>query len=330
MMTMAARCPRLEEIAAFVDGRLHPEARRRIARHLDECEACYEVFVGTVEILRDLAAEQAEEGGSPPGDGTAANPPAAPARGFGKVLAFPPFGRRLLRSNVFRFAASLVFVAALGWFGRGFVSAPRLETALPRTAALAAGLAGWREASPLVRHRGDPVLDGEDLRTAFELGAYGMTLWAALETNQAAIARAALDDLRGVESNATLAGLPRTGLQDLENKLVAGAEPRSLEPALTKVETLIERVLAEAGLLPTYQLGRWAEAGRLAALAEDSAYFRSRAFSAAARKLLENPFDAETLETISHVTNAAAAGDPPAELQKGFDQLLRAGAPEGR
>jgi anti-sigma factor RsiW len=39
---------------AFLDGRLSPHARRRIARHIDQCPACYQAYIGRRELRREL------------------------------------------------------------------------------------------------------------------------------------------------------------------------------------------------------------------------------------------------------------------------------------
>lgn len=39
---------------AFLDGTLAPRARRRIARHLDACPACYEAYSRRRDLRRDL------------------------------------------------------------------------------------------------------------------------------------------------------------------------------------------------------------------------------------------------------------------------------------
>lgn len=42
------------QMDAFLDGTLAPRARRRLAGHIDECPACYRVYVERRELQRDL------------------------------------------------------------------------------------------------------------------------------------------------------------------------------------------------------------------------------------------------------------------------------------
>ena len=43
-------------IDAFIDGTLHLRARRRVGRHIDNCTACYRVYVNRRELRRELQA----------------------------------------------------------------------------------------------------------------------------------------------------------------------------------------------------------------------------------------------------------------------------------
>lgn len=44
------------QIDAYLDKRLSPRARRRLARHIDECPACYRAYVQRRELRRELQA----------------------------------------------------------------------------------------------------------------------------------------------------------------------------------------------------------------------------------------------------------------------------------
>src|SRR5688500_13958296 len=46
-------CPDLEEIAAFLDGKLSGAERARTVAHLAECESCYEIFAGAARFQLD-------------------------------------------------------------------------------------------------------------------------------------------------------------------------------------------------------------------------------------------------------------------------------------
>ena len=53
---MNGGCPDLEQIAAFIDGKLEPRERDLVVEHLGGCDVCYEVFAGTVRFCREEAA----------------------------------------------------------------------------------------------------------------------------------------------------------------------------------------------------------------------------------------------------------------------------------
>lgn len=42
------------KLDAFVDGRLSPRARRRLARHMDHCPACYRAYTRRRDLQQDL------------------------------------------------------------------------------------------------------------------------------------------------------------------------------------------------------------------------------------------------------------------------------------
>jgi hypothetical protein len=64
-------CPSLEDIAAFLDGRVTADERARLIRHLADCPTCLAVFAGAAQFL----AEEAAVGGGR--EGGAAGPAGA-------------------------------------------------------------------------------------------------------------------------------------------------------------------------------------------------------------------------------------------------------------
>jgi hypothetical protein len=49
-------CPSLEDIAAFLDGRVTADERARLIRHLADCPTCLAVFAGAAQFLAEEAA----------------------------------------------------------------------------------------------------------------------------------------------------------------------------------------------------------------------------------------------------------------------------------
>src|ERR1700743_3024292 len=58
-------CPDLEELAAYLDGRLENGRREESPRHLARCEGCFEVFATASSMLRDEAGVTAAERQAP-------------------------------------------------------------------------------------------------------------------------------------------------------------------------------------------------------------------------------------------------------------------------
>ena len=59
-MNEFANCPDLEELAAWIDGRVDEPTRRRLAAHAADCERCAEVVDGVLAFSEELA--EAEDG----------------------------------------------------------------------------------------------------------------------------------------------------------------------------------------------------------------------------------------------------------------------------
>jgi hypothetical protein len=103
-------CPSLEDIAAFLDGRVNAEERARLIRHLADCPTCLEVLAGAAQFLaaeEAAAAAAAHEAGAgterepgtavhtgadAPGSGPAAVPRAAPLLAPPAAPRQPPSG----------------------------------------------------------------------------------------------------------------------------------------------------------------------------------------------------------------------------------------------
>jgi hypothetical protein len=47
---MPSECPPAEELAALLEGRSEPGARKRVLAHLNACEPCFQVFTAAVEF----------------------------------------------------------------------------------------------------------------------------------------------------------------------------------------------------------------------------------------------------------------------------------------
>lgn len=112
-MTTAGPCPSEQQIAAFADGSLPPAEREALGKHVDQCEACF-------DLLATIAV-QATVPPPPVGDGLRAAAIGAQARPRGMRGFLPALS-----------AAAAILVAVVWWRTPTEVSpAPQAGTAAP-------------------------------------------------------------------------------------------------------------------------------------------------------------------------------------------------------
>src|SRR5215207_2709391 len=83
MNTSTDTCPSLEDLAAFLDGKLSGDEHARVVAHLADCPRCYEVFA---ESARFQLYEEEEE--DPP-EVTDVPKEFVAARASGELVPFP-------------------------------------------------------------------------------------------------------------------------------------------------------------------------------------------------------------------------------------------------
>jgi hypothetical protein len=251
----SGNCPSDEELAAYIDGVLGKEEAARIAEHLASCENCFEVYSETVHFQLE----------SQP----------APA---GEVVPFPS-GRKDLAPLWLAAAASLI-VAVGGWYVYQSFLAPPPQIAVA-------------EVAPDLRRRpvknllwdyettrglGEP--ESELARQSFQVGALLVDLHLA---GQAGATMKGYRAWHGVGT--ALSEAP--GMSEFSAKIFKEANnmhpehnPVGSANALRSVATQasqIEAELRESVLFPEYiDLGKWTEAGRVAALVRDASFFKDR------------------------------------------------------
>jgi Putative zinc-finger len=300
--------PDLEELASFIDQRLSARECDRVRQHIAHCADCYEIFRETLMLRRmDAGAEP------------------------GRVVPFPP-SQRWVGWRWALAAAAAALVAVLGAFiFRALRPAPPLAVAAlaeplaPRFAGLRQEVWGQR-----TRGGGEPETGALLREQSFRLGVEVLNLQAAL----------AADDRQGAESAAAQVNrlLGDVDLVDektsafyrrLFGQLESPRPPHELAPDAARA--------AETGLRGAvldnlyFDYGKWAEAGRLSALAREPSFFarpENRRFLAALRR-------GEAGAQPPEVTGALAAIDRRlareplgatdyAALTEAFGQILRA------
>ena len=287
-----------ELIAAFIDGRMPEEERRAFMRRLDEEEGLYEVFVETVRF-RD------RQSGRP---ATVVEHPAsrrwsrlaAIAALVAVAVATPVLLRTLGGGELVEMLAAddrLGLALGGGWFEQGW----------SRTRGIAPG--------------------GPETDAAFRVGVQVVDLEVALRLGrdeEAVILTRRLErDLGAIELSQPLR-LCYEGIREL----IAGGTPGDEALAMARsTECLFGERFPE--LAAANRLGGWAEAGRLAARAENRDLLESRRFGRELRDLRQvgdwDPVVATRLEEIDALLEVPAPDlDLPA-LAKAFTAIIDEG-----
>lgn len=236
-------CPSLEEIAASVEGRLSPEERARVDAHLADCPDCYEIYLGAVEF-------EIEEAGAP-------------------VVPFPE--RRRFLPQVAAIAATLALGVTGLFLYRAYNTAPVLQPE-ELTAALAAPSSEGVWMGGVTRGDGE----GESLSqvAAFRAGTFLVDIRHSLETGNED-APDALSRMIDLLQEVHYGREAEEQYTQMQAALLDGKAPGEVLGQAEKVEGEIEQLFRED---PPFSFGQWAEAGRLAALAQNPEVFQARKY----------------------------------------------------
>lgn len=261
MTTPTQTHPSLEELAAFLDGKLEGEERARVIQHLDECPDCYETFAGTARFLQ----EEEKLGKQTQG---------------GRVVPFP-LGRggsdRAPLRQWLPLAAGVILVAGLA--GIGYVSLfapPRIEVV-----ALAKPLArtpGEEQTSFWSVNRG-----GDDGGTGGTAASFLMGAW--LLDRQISLAAHRLEDA-GEFSRRIGVVLRGFGKEYEKNRFLDDhikedaihnpqARAKFVQDLLDSAEER-EDALEDIGEPDYLACGKWTEAARIAAATRNAEFFKQR------------------------------------------------------
>ena len=259
-------CPSAEMLAAYGDGKLTPAERREVEKHIAACEDCFELFAGAAAYRLEQAAD-------------------------GAAVPHPSSGRMRLRRWYAAAAAAAIVVAVWavvrqqattasgGAVGppaqpveRQLRSAAARESPPRKCSPWCKGWAAARSSTPPRRELGTTTA-GARLRRAlptskraFRLGVHLLDARVALEAEDEERCDAALDRAARL--------LPPQGGT---TELIDGCEvlPRRAA-SLDAVPISTGWPLPYAASTPqAFDLGAWAEAGRLAALGGRTEYLAS-------------------------------------------------------
>lgn len=313
MSVERVNCPETETLAAFVDGHLPAAEREQVLEHLDRCKACRELVAETAALLEDLETPAKLAGSR-----------SLPWRGGARRWLYGalPLAASLLLVAVFwRPSEALTSETLVGDWGHGDGLAEPLRPGLVE--------------SPWAVRRGDEVVPSPQV--ALRLGVEIVSLRVAIQAEGAsALAIGRYDELHKELEQADVAEyFPSLGA--LGKALTEGAPREEALAALTALETSLAQPTGFIRPTQRFDLGRWAQAGRLAAMAGDQSFFDRRLVRRFPRELLDalegkNPgFELTAKEREVVATLAADLGRDAgprdlAGLRGSFEKLLELGA----
>ncbi len=308
MIELERDAPDLEDLAAYLDGRLSGERKSRVEERLARDEDYYEVFLESVRSLQDCGrGEAAGEGGVV----------VRPAAWWQSWRAIAPLAM----------AATLVAAVGLARLMRG----PSMNEWVTRLDAKAVTNSGdlWDDPD-WKRSRGgsDPGSD-PDLRrrqeVAFRIGTRTVDLRVALAAEDRSAARRAAADLEKLTGAGDF--FPLSGPFAELRELIDGEELGALSARASELESHLADGFEDRPEEDRYRLGAWNEAGRLAALAHDAevlaAIFRDRRIAQEIERI------APHLDEIEAVVEADPGKQDFKAAATAFSQIARALAGRG-
>jgi putative zinc finger protein len=249
-------CPTAEDLACYIDGALSPEEAARVTEHLASCESCFEVYSEVLQFqLESVPAEDTEPE-------------------TGKVVRFPVERRRPPVVRWASIAALLVVGLGFGIYSYLFAPPSPLVTAdLAAPVQSKTGLAEslWR--GVVTRGPGEEIEPGNELspeKAAFRIGVQIVNLQIALAANNVKNSQDARAGIYRVLRTQSFTGDLPTSYEQLAGAIEKAKSPKDLLPRASQLAKELSDYLD-----PLYfDLGQWVEAGRLAAISHDPAFFR--------------------------------------------------------
>jgi hypothetical protein len=301
---LSGDCPSDEELAAYIDGGLDKAEADRIAGHLVSCERCDEIYSETLRFQLDSKPKN--------------------------VVPFPSRqerGRAVIRYGLP--IAALLFVGIGS--GAYFLASPPTLTPSTVTASLQdkPGLLGKFWVGPTTRGSGDQE-DRPIEKASFQMGVQLVNLQLSLEANDAEKARGdILPRIRQVLDTQTAVSSLVDSFAALSADLGSKA-PQEVLKQSSQVAHDSRDYFDESYL----DLGQWVEAGHLAALAHNPAFFQRSESRSFLRRLLWNDklglhdveLDSTTRESLTRVSQIVANRDlrasDYAELKQELEKIL--------
>ncbi len=298
----------LEELAAFIDGKLTGEARARMVKLLAESEAAHEVFVETVRFQGE--EQQLREG-----------PEVIPIRGrrpafVGTWMVWVPVAAA---ASLFLFLGRPLFDSLAGPSALDFSTA-QIVAELTARGDLGSSLGeGWDQPGwSVTRGAAARLVESE---RAFRLGVRNVDLQVALGLQDASLADGFLSDIQEWLGEIDLSQAVRVQYATIQG-LLSESGPSGALAQLGSAEVALDEFLAS----PSLPIGRWSEAARLAAVVREPQFFESeetsRLLDAMDEQQLPEP-DVDALRQIrALIADGIAESDYP-ELNRLVREIIR-------
>ncbi len=233
------RCPDLERLAAFVDGRLATPERTQVELHLADCDACR-------ELLADTLRFQAEQ---------------TPAETSGSVRSAPPRARQVaawLAAASLAVAAGLaVWMAQRGTLSRGDLSSVELAALASDPRRMADLGDTWTRNEWSVSRGSSPSISAR--AASFRLGVRSVDLELAARSEDPETVHGLALEMAGLCSSIPFADPVRLTYLKLAERSASQASKSGIPGAVLEANSLARSSNDEA----LFELGRWAETGRL-------------------------------------------------------------------
>lgn len=256
MNAVSDTCPSLEDIAAFLDGKLSEEDRSRVVAHLADCEACYDVF-------SDAARFQLEE------EEESRALQASEEEALAPVV---PLQRKRIQRWALPLAAALVLgLATIPLYQRYTTMPTLLSTELVDPVALKSVPTSSLWAEDKRGGLDEGVTDSSPFE--FLLGVHMVDLRLTLARNDSAESLNMLARINGHMEKLILVDRASEFYLRAHGDIDRGTPPRELAEEAFQIEA---GLTADYQDLPHLAFGKWTEASRLSALARNLDFFEDR------------------------------------------------------
>ena len=240
----------LEELGAFLDGGLSAARRARIREHLGGCRDCYEIFSETAQLQQEM---------DPVGEGEVVRGRFRERRRWGLWAGYAA-------------AAVLVVGVSAGIYQQ--LTRPADVSVASLSASLAAHLDQTKEQIWHETLRGveDPNGDFKFRESSFRIGVELINLQTGLAADQEQVASGAVAKINQLLPDLDATDDVTKFYQDLYVHL-SKTPPHELAAGAAAKADAVFKDYGEPFLV---DFGKWAEAGRLAAVAQEPAFFAQR------------------------------------------------------